>query len=404
LIHQINQALLELQGALLARALYPAEHPRIRASEKRTLELLTELLKSREKITLFAVPGKVIFEGEALPSGAALVDTLFRMLKIRGVDQITFRRGVDRDEIVGLLDRLVATNSENETTISASEHVRFSALQADTFSREQRPLPKMTSAIEFAEQAADVLPGIWLGLYNNYIPNGADGPRPEVQPIDPSQLGDIVSCVSRVVRDSSTAMLPLAPLKRHDEYTFVHTINVAILSTSLAEALGLDANTAHELNIAALLHDVGKQIVPQEVLSKPGRFNEEERILMEQHPVEGARMLLATAGVPELAPIVAYEHHVRADGSGYPRLPRGWRLSLASRIVQLADVFDALRTHRPYRPGIPVPKIVEMMRNDAGTFFDTDLLKVFFEEVVSRGLPGDANPAAGSPVPAAQES
>ena len=87
--------------------------------------------------------------------------------------------------------------------------------------------------------------------------------------------------------------------------------------------------------------------------------------------------------------MVAYEHHVRADGNGYPRVPRSWNLNLASRIVQLADVFDALRTNRPYRPSQPVPKIVEIMKHDVGTFFDADLLRVFFEDVVSRGMLAD---------------
>ena len=98
--------------------------------------------------------------------------------------------------------------------------------------------------------------------------------------------------------------------------------------------------------------------------------------------------------MPEIAVVVAYEHHVRADGGGYPRVPKNWRLSLASRIVQLADVFDALRTNRPYRPGLPLPRIIDVMRNEAGTFFDADLLNVFFQEVVSRGIPDPASEPA----------
>jgi HD-GYP domain-containing protein (c-di-GMP phosphodiesterase class II) len=87
---------------------------------------------------------------------------------------------------------------------------------------------------------------------------------------------------------------------------------------------------------------------------------------------------------------VAYEHHVRADGGGYPRLPRRWRLSLASRIVQVADVFDALRTHRPYRPALAVEDVSAVMRKDVGVFFDADLLDVFFSRVVGRGVPAPA--------------
>jgi putative nucleotidyltransferase with HDIG domain len=189
-------------------------------------------------------------------------------------------------------------------------------------------------------------------------------------------------------------MLPLAPLKQHDEYTFVHTINVAILSTALSEAIGFDSCAAHEVSIAAMLHDVGKQVIPAEILNKDGLFNPEERRIMEQHPVEGARILINTPNIPDLATIVAYEHHVRADGSGYPKMPRGWKLNLASRVVQLTDVFDALRTDRPYRQGMPVPKIVELMKSDVGTFFDADLLQIFLARVVSRGIPDPAGTLA----------
>jgi putative nucleotidyltransferase with HDIG domain len=208
----------------------------------------------------------------------------------------------------------------------------------------------------------------------------------ERQVLDAGALGEIVVALSHAITDSAGAMLPLAPLKSHDEYTFVHIINVAVLSMSLAEALGFDSHATHEVGIAALLHDVGKKAVPREVLNKTGRFTEAEFQMIQVHPVEGARILLRTPGVPEVAPIVAFEHHIRFDGGGYPRVPRGWQINLASRITQLADVFDALRTHRPYRPGMPLEKIVQIMKGDAGTFFDPDLLSIFLEHVVSRGV------------------
>lgn len=388
MIQDVNNALLELQGALLARSLYPAAHPRILTGEQRSFEMLQQILADRPELALFAVDTRVICDGETLPSCATLADTLFRLLKAYGVDRVTFRRGLEQQEIQDFLDQLAESDEAGRRPMKASAHIKLSSLQPINLGGEGAS-PARSSAIEYAEQAADVLPGIWEGLYATYAA-AADDAEGDAKRFDPALLGDIVSCVSRVVSDTSSAMLPLAPLKTHDEYTFVHTINVSILSTALGEALGFDVHTAHDLNIAALLHDVGKQIVPWEILNKRGRFNEEERQLMELHPVEGARMLLSTPGVPDVAPIVAYEHHIRADGSGYPRVPSGWRLSLASRIVQLADVFDALRTNRPYRAGLPVPKIVEMMRNDAGTFFDADLLQVFFERVVSRGISGAA--------------
>ncbi len=378
MIDRINNALLEMQGALLARSLYPVGSERVEMTERRALELWHAILLEKNEVTLFIVEGRVICDNEILPSSATLADTLFHMLQNRGIDQLTVRRGLTRREIAGLLDRLA--DLEGRSDIDATEHMRFGSLSAV---QRETPCPgerTQTEAERYASEAAEVLPGIWEDLS-------------ETHSLQEGQLGDIVSCLCRVVASSASVLIPLAPLKRHDEYTFVHTINVAILSISLGEAVGLGDNAVYELSVGALLHDVGKQAVPKKILNKHGLFTPEERQLMEVHPIEGARMLINTPNVPEVAAIVAYEHHVRADGGGYPRVPSHWRLSLASRIVQLADVFDALRTNRPYRPGLPLPKIVELMKAEVGSFFDADLVKVFFEQVVSRGIPSPANVA-----------
>lgn len=378
MIGKINAALLEMQGALLERSLYPSGSDRVSTTEQRAWDRWNEILEHREDVTLFVVEGRVICDNEILPSSATLVDTLFHMLQNRGIDQLTVCRGLTRDEIRELLDRIADTDERGD--VRATEHLRFGSLSAV---QREAPSPGArtdTEAERYAREAAEVLPGIWDDLSASHS-------------LQAGQLGDIVSCLCRTVAGSASALIPLAPLKRHDEYTFVHTINVAILSISLGEAVGLGDNAVYELSVGALLHDVGKLSVHKKILNKHGLFTPEERQLMEIHPIEGARMLMNTPNVPEIAAIVAYEHHVRADGGGYPRVPSHWRLSLASRIVQLADVFDALRTNRPYRPGLPLPKIVELMKAEVGSFFDADLVKVFFEQVVSRGIPSPANVA-----------
>jgi putative nucleotidyltransferase with HDIG domain len=373
---RINAALLEMQSALLARSLYPVGSGQVESAEERAYDLWTEILADRNEVTLFAVEGRVIWNNEILESSATLADTLFHSLQDHGIDEITVQRGVTRQELHTLLDRLAAVEGRGD--VDATGHLRFGSLNAVRREPVSPGARTKSEADRYASEAAEVLPGIWQDLSQTHS-------------LQAGQLGDIVSCLCRVVASSASALIPLAPLKRHDEYTFVHTINVAILSISLGEALGLGDEAVFELSIAALLHDVGKQAVPKEVLNKHGLFTPEERQLMEIHPIEGARMLVNTPGVPEVAVIVAYEHHIRADGGGYPRVPPHWRLNLASRIVQLADVFDALRTNRPYRPGLPLPKIVDLIKGDVGTFFDADLVKVFFEEVVSKGLPSPAS-------------
>jgi putative nucleotidyltransferase with HDIG domain len=374
LIHEINAALVEMQSALLARALYPKDHPRIVEGQDRALAQLETVLDSMPELTLFAVDNRVIFQNEVLPSSPHLAETLFRSLHDCGVDRLTLMRGFNRLELQSLLDSLSASSRQEGSVLGDSAHVRFGSLEDIDFKLNALDMAVDTQALSDVGEAADALSDVWENI---------DGTSAGTT----SVLQDIVSSLSRVVTESADMMLPLAPLKQHDEYTFVHTINVAMLSTSLAEVLGFDQKLVRDLNTAALLHDVGKRAIPHSILNKAGKFTDEEFQIMKSHPVEGARILFNTPRVSDLAPIVAFEHHVRADGSGYPRLPRGWKLSLASRIVQIADVFDALRTDRPYRKGLSVPKIIEIMRRDVGTFFDADLLLIFLQEVISRGVP-----------------
>lgn len=374
MIDKINAALLELQSAVLSRSLYPAGHPRIRWSEEKARSLLTEILSALPEITVFAVDDRVVCGEEILPSSPSLLHTLFELLRQRGVDQITLRTGLEPAELERFLDALAAPVAETPQ-LQESAHLTLGAILRGAGA----PVTETTVTAEEAEalmavQAAGALAGIWRGIHDS-------------RQISASILGDVVSTLARGVSDSSCAILPLAVVKEFDEYTFVHIINVAILSISLAEALGFSGRTTHDLGIAALLHDVGKMAVPPEILNKKGRFTDEEFKAMQVHSAEGARMLLRTRGIPDLAPLVAYEHHVRFDGGGYPKVPPGWRLNLASRICQIADVYDALRTDRPYRKGMSVEKITRIMRGDAGSYFDRELLDIFLTRVLPRAEP-----------------
>jgi putative nucleotidyltransferase with HDIG domain len=155
----------------------------------------------------------------------------------------------------------------------------------------------------------------------------------------------------------------------------------AQVARAVQRALGDDAPT--EVLAAALLHDVGKRHTPLAILNKPGRLDDAERKKMEQHTVVGAAMLFERRGVPDVAPIVAYEHHANVDGTGYPRLRRNPKPHLASQIVHVADVFDALRTNRPYRAAMDDAAVRGILLQGAGNSFDASLLDLFLERIIS---------------------
>jgi cyclic di-GMP phosphodiesterase len=146
---------------------------------------------------------------------------------------------------------------------------------------------------------------------------------------------------------------------------------------SQARALNLDGPLLREFGFAALMHDIGKVNTPVEVLNKPGTLSKEEFDVMKRHVVDGAHILRKTPEMPALAPIVAFEHHLKQDLSGYPENIGHRSLNLCTMIVSIADVFDALRSNRPYRQGLATDRIRAIMDEHDNPAFNQKLLKRF---------------------------
>ncbi len=171
--------------------------------------------------------------------------------------------------------------------------------------------------------------------------------RPTVRPIK-----RLVQPIVDAILQNEYSIVGLTAIKDHDEYTYAHCVNVSILSIGMGQQLGMSRTALADLGVAAVLHDLGKLRVPADVLVKPDRLDEAEWHAMRRHPVEGVRMLL---GLPGITPLtlemveVCLQHHLLLDGAGYPATPERYPLSTASRIVTVADCFDALTSHRAYR-------------------------------------------------------
>ena len=174
--------------------------------------------------------------------------------------------------------------------------------------------------------------------------------------------------------------LILSSLRRHDEYTYDHSINVGLLSICLGRFIGWRGRDLHEFGTAALIHDVGKLYTPLEILNKPGRLTPQEWVVMKRHPRDGYDILLEGGVGSEIAPYIALEHHTAPDGTGYPPLsypPE--QMHQGSRIVKLADVYDAFTTIRPYRSQTRPKEVLKMLAKQRGTHFDGDLVDAFIE-------------------------
>ncbi len=130
--------------------------------------------------------------------------------------------------------------------------------------------------------------------------------------------------------------------------------------------------------MAAILHDVGKVTTPDEILSKKGPLTPDERAVMETHSFKGALNLMEQANITNVAVLAAMEHHMKYDGTGYPRVKGKWEQSIVSQIISITDVYDALRTIRPYRPNpMPMDRIIQIFKKDSGTAFNPYLVERF---------------------------
>ena len=177
----------------------------------------------------------------------------------------------------------------------------------------------------------------------------------------------VQSIVDQVL-NNETSIMGMTALREYDDYTFTHCVNVCIFSVVLGQKLGLTKLQLYELGLGALFHDIGKMRVPQEVLQKPAALTAEELELMRQHPTEGLLALFNMHGfgeVPYRAMLMAYEHHMKLDLSGYPKNRRPRKPTLFSRIVAVADGFDAATTQRVYvdRAWRPEEALKEMRDN-----------------------------------------
>ncbi len=195
----------------------------------------------------------------------------------------------------------------------------------------------------------------------------------------------IVRDMVDVIIEDDSALLALSTLRDYDDYTFVHSVNVAIHAIRLGKQIGLSEDSLILLGLCGLFHDLGKCSVPPHILNKPGKLTDEEWESVRRHPVDSACHILKLEISHELSSkilMAPLEHHLKYDHTGYPRTPRDSPISLFGRILAIVDVFDAITSPRAYRLEAMSPdRAIELMGKDMGAGFDPILLKVFINSL-----------------------
>jgi len=199
--------------------------------------------------------------------------------------------------------------------------------------------------------------------------------------VDAEGAKQLVEEISDSVVRNPGALISLARLKTADDYTYMHSVAVCAMMVALARQLGLDAVQVRAAGMAGLLHDLGKAMMPLEVLNKPGKLTEAEFAVMKSHPEAGYRMLLKSDHVDAAALDVCLHHHEKIDGSGYPKGLKGDEISLLAKMGAVCDVYDAITSNRPYKPGWDPAESLRKMAEWSKGHFDPLVFQAFVKSM-----------------------
>jgi putative nucleotidyltransferase with HDIG domain len=199
--------------------------------------------------------------------------------------------------------------------------------------------------------------------------------------VDHEAAAALVEEISDSVMRNPGALISLARLKTADDYTYMHSVAVCALMVALARQLGLDEKNTREAGMAGLLHDLGKAVMPMEVLNKPGKLTDEEFRIMKSHPVEGHRMLVEGGAVGTIPLDVCLHHHEKVDGSGYPKGLKGTEISLHAKMGAVCDVYDAITSNRPYKAGWDPAESIRKMTEWSRGHFDERVFQAFVKSI-----------------------
>lgn len=368
-----------LHGMLRAAALYLPGHPQTYRARHALFRALTTHLERHGRLAFRFMGDLLVANDRILPRESLLFRRFLEGCQSeRGIGGVTFGAGLRERELDALLEAL--TEGLGGATIADwSARRRLVHLHLTPPSAPERPSSEGVARRAYYG-SIDMLRDI-------------EGTIRRRRPLSLEQVGTLrvqTSDILEQLLQAPALVLRLASIKSYDEYTLYHSVNVAILSMGLGLMLGLPHELLRELGMAGMLHDLGKIAIPLEVLQKPGVLEPEEWEVMRRHPVLGADLLARLPGSNRLPLIVAFEHHMRYDGTGYPVVRAGWTQHPVSRLACVADVFDAMTSRRAYKRALPVDQVLAFARDEAGRMFDARLVRVLARMLRAMRAPAPA--------------
>jgi putative nucleotidyltransferase with HDIG domain len=360
-----DELLRRFAAAVRSAQLYSSGHPIIGRNLEAFADAVRSIHASHSPAVIGIVGNEVIVDD--LPMAKAdTLGPLVRRLQQSEVERVTIDAGVTASELGAFIDALIASEPREREAAAVPfpplPHIRVGRVTVER--KREEDLTDIAALRRLYNDAVAVAGDLW---------NSA---QTEGQP-DATMAATMVDGLAHAVAENRTALLALTTLQEYDNYTFTHMVNVSILTMGQARGLGMDGALLRELGLAALMHDIGKVRTPLDILTKPDRLSDEEMTIMKRHTVDGAEILRQTPDVPALAPVVAFEHHLRRDGSGYPDGVTRAQLNIGTMLCSIADVYDAMRSQRSYQRAFPSDRILAVLQRNDGRQFDQHLVRRF---------------------------
>lgn len=359
---QVRQFVCYFVSAVSSAGLYSSGHKHVLYQSQKAYASLEDAFEGRDEIVLMIVEEELVFD--KIPYDRSMyINKFIQTLLAKRIEYLKISRAVELSELHQLVESLAVQGE-----------------RVASFRKGAICLKKLDRRENARDDEKEGVVGLPLAAISDHEKMVFREIRECIGKNEKFSMKGVDQIVHSCVVAFQKRPVPfayLSPLLALDEYTFTHCTNVCALNLSQAMALGIHGRLLHDIGIAGFLHDIGKLFIPKEILAKPGCLSDAERKIINQHPVKGAHYLMDNSGVPKLAVVSSYEHHMKFDGTGYPVPSVSWRQSICSQITAISDFFDALRTRRVYREPVPHEKVAAMVADGAGTSFNPELVRSF---------------------------
>lgn len=372
MFENIENAFRDFVSAMQIAQLYTIKHPRFNKFLDKSYESLQDVLKDREEFILGIIGNEIVFEKEIFFELSKTVALAILRLKERNIERIAFHRELQKEELAKFISFLAAPKDEIKQV--AQEYLFSSGVRNISVGKIKSLQDK--DAGENKEVDADK-----QNLYDISTTNTSEAIKNVLNDglVDHLGVRFTMSSIMENMIANYGDFLKLTTIKRYNLGTFTHSLNVSILSMFFSSKLHFVKSDVLDIGIAALFHDIGKLHISNKILNKPDKLTDAEFEKIKSHTIVGAEILLKYVKTLGILPVVvSYEHHLRSGSKGYPKLTFTKEPHVASLIVTICDVYDALYQKRNYKNNYSPDLVYNMMIKEKEKSFDAKLLDKFF--------------------------